>query len=302
MRINHPRLAARIKAITWAPEAADPVAELLAHLEVRELSPRSIKNYKTDLSQLAQHLGTTPMLEATAADLRAWQAWQHRRGVKASTVRRKMSCVRGFYQWAIKTEQIARDPSTNLEAPKIPERLPRHLTDAQTEALLGALERHDSIALQEAAIVQTLYFTGIRAGELRGLDVESWDREGGTLQVIGKGNRERRVPVPPQLAEVLTRHMKEHPTGAGPLFRHWEGGRESYDNILRAVKRAGRRAGIGKVTPHQLRHTFATRLVNRGVPINVIQKLLGHKQISTTTIYANTHLPADIAVQLGGIL
>lgn len=301
MQIQSPRLAARLKGITWAPQS-DPVAELLAHLEVRELSPRSIKNYRTDLAQLAQHLGTTPMLEATAADLRAWQAWQHRRGVKASTIRRKMSCVRGFYAWAVKVGHLDRDPSVNLDAPRVPERLPRHLTDAQTEALLAALKTDTALDRRETAIVKCLYYTGIRAGELVGLDVDRWDREANTLRVIGKGNRERRVPVPPQLAEVLTRHMKEHPTGAGPLFRHWEGGRESYDNILRAVKRAGRRAGIGKVTPHQLRHTFATRLVNRGVPINVIQKLLGHKQISTTTIYANTHLPADIAVQLGGIL
>lgn len=299
--IRSPRLAARLAGITWAPSSMaantpDPaIAQFVAHLEAKRYSPKTVANYRSEL-RLAEEALARPLTTATREHVNAYMATLSRGDYKASTIHKKQACLREFYRWALKHGHVTDDPTLDLEGPRIPERLPIHLTDAQIDQLFAVLHEGSPLAFREAVIVKTLYFTGMRASELVGLTWERINLASGELAVIGKGNKERRIPIPSPLVELLTRYKASHHTGTGRVLLHYGAEKPiTYDTVYRTVREALRRAGLGGMgfTPHKLRHTYATRLVNRGLAIDRIQKLLGHRQISTSQIYAHTQLGAE---------
>lgn len=281
----------------------------LDRLALRGSSKHTLKAYRLDLLQAERALGLQ-LEQANAREVESWLASLARAGAGWATIRRKQAAVRGFFGHLVRVGQLQQDPTLNLEPPKAKDRLPVYMKPDQAASLLEALDsgveadrqqRYQREA-RDAAAVGTLYFTGIRASELLGLDIERVDFAAGELRVIGKGDRERVVPMPKALAVLLQRWLAVRPGDPtrGPLLvTLWPPGqhrRLGPGGLARLFKSALARAGItGRYTPHKMRHTYATRLLaGRKVDITKIQKLLGHRKIDTTMIYAHADLGGDL--------
>lgn len=286
MQIHHPRLAAKVRGVTWAP-TLDHEAEFFAHLTRRNLSPRSHQNYRTALRTL-RNVTRRQLAETTREHIAAWQDDCRARGNCAATIQRQQACLSVFFRWLLEREAIAKDPTIGMERPKIPKRLPVHLSIEQVETLFASLRAGDFYDRRQAAMVKALYYTGMRAGELLGLRVTDWDRSTGAIRVVGKGDKQRALHITPKLEAALADWLEIHPTGRGWLFCALDGGELEYNTFNRAVRQAFDRAKLPReFTAHKLRHSFATHLHQRGVPLEEIQQLLGHEDISTTLIYAH---------------
>lgn len=281
------------------------IDDYLDRLRNKNFSQHTLRCYGLDLRQAQAAVGR-PLLEATHEELEAYVAGLSRKGMKGTTVRRKQASLRGFYNHLLRARLITLDPTGNFEPPKVEDRLPIYLNAAQVQSLLDTLREETSADKRESAIVKCLYYTGMRAGELVGLDIEDVFLDDRELRVFGKGRRERMLPISEALREALALWLTVHPVGKGPLFvsLHTHHRRLSYDSVYKIVKGVISRAGLGnrKFSCHKLRHTFATRLINRKVSIDKIQKLLGHRRIDTTTIYAHTELGSDLRSALENAL
>ena len=261
MQIHSPRLAAKLK-ITMMPEAGpDLEAEFFAHLTRRNLSPRSHQNYRTALRTLRAVTGRQ-LTATTRQDVAAWQDDCRARGNCAATIQRQQACLSVFFRWLLEREAITKDPTIGMERPKIPKRLPIHLSLEQVEQLFAVLRDGDFFDRRQQAMVKALYYTGMRAGELVGLRMTHWDRTTGTIRVVGKGDKERALHVTPKLAAALESWLEVHPTGKGWLFCALDGGKLEYDTFRSAVRQAFDRAKLPReFTAHKLRHSFATHLL-----------------------------------------
>jgi integrase/recombinase XerC len=276
------------------------IDDYLSKLQLRRFSPHTLRAYRSDLAAAQKDLGPLELVPAEV--LEAYIDGLSRRGLKASTVRRKQSSLRRFYQYAIRARACAADPTTGFVPPKMEDRLPVYLNDNQVLQLLAVLGGESPEDVRERAMVLCLYYTGMRAGELAGLDFAHVRLNEGGMRVFGKGRRERELPIHSVLRQALEAWMAIHPVGRGALF---VGLRQPHRRLkygavrliyLRAIERAGL-AGRG-FSCHKMRHTFATRLVRRATSIDKIQKLLGHRRIDTTTIYAHTDVGAELRGQL----
>lgn len=284
---------------------ADLVDDYLNRLAMRNSSPATIRSYSKDLRHCEGVIGK-PLVKATERDLENYMASLHRAGLKATTIRRRQSSLRGFFDHCRRRKAIKVKPSDCLETPKTEERIPVHMSEAQVELLREALRGDTFTQRRDAAIVLSLYFTGMRSGELVGLRVEDVDLSDRHLSVIGKGNRERRLPIADPMARALRLWLEVHPTGEGALFvgARFPHAALEYQGVRKVVADAMKRAGLSarRFTPHKLRHTFATRLLSKKMPIDKIQKLLGHRRIETTTIYAHTALDRGLRDEIGEAL
>lgn len=288
--IQSPRLAARIKGVAWAP---DPIALYLDRLRLRNCSEHTLRNYRAELVQ-AQAAIAKPLTEATARDLDRYMAREGKRGLKAGTVKKKQTVLRSFFKWALRYGHAAADPTIHFDPPKDEHRLAIHLEPGEVAALLTACDGgtpHDRRAM---AIVACLYYAGMRACEVVNLNCEDLRfGEVAELRVFGKGKKERLIPACAALRSAIEAWLDCHPTRTGPVFvRIGSGRRLTYDSVYKIVRSALQRAGLTgrKFSPHKLRHSFATRLVRNNVPIERIQKLLGHASIATTQIYAHSNI------------
>lgn len=283
----------------------DPVSDYLERLRLKNFSQHTLRCYGLDLRQAEAAIGRS-LLKASHGELEAYIAGLTRRGMKGTTVRRKQASLRGFFQHALRQRWIELDPTGNFEPPKVEDRLPIYMNAGQVQSLLEVLQEGSLAQKREAAIVKCLYYTGMRAGELVGMDWEDVFLDDRELRVFGKGRRERMLPISEALQAALRTWLEVHPTRKGPVFVALQSphGRLSYDSVHKIVKAAIGRAGLGNrhFSCHKLRHTFATRLINRKVSIDKIQKLLGHRRIDTTTIYAHTELGADLRTALEAAL
>ncbi|HEY9721388.1 MAG TPA: tyrosine-type recombinase/integrase [Oscillatoriaceae cyanobacterium] len=283
----------------------DLINDYLERLQTKNFSTHTLRCYGLDLRQAELALGK-PLIQASHQELETYIAGLSRKGLKGTTVRRKQASLRGFFNHCIRQRHITVDPTGNFEPPKVEDRLPIYLNASQVQSLLDCLRGETPADLREQAIVKSLYFTGMRAGELVGLDIEDLFLDDRELRVFGKGRRERMLPISEALEQALRAWIAVHPIGKGPLFvsLHNHNRRLSYDSVYKIVKGVIARAGLGnrKFSCHKLRHTFATRLINRKVSIDKIQKLLGHRRIDTTTIYAHTELGSDLRSALESAL
>jgi len=268
------------------------------------LAASSLSSYRRDLTAWAAWLGTRSLLAADRGDVEGWLAAQFHAKSKATSVARRLSTLRRFYRLQLERAAVREDPTARVRAPKRPRRLPKLLSEAQVEALLGAPATESTLGLRDRAMLETLYATGLRVSELVGLRRSQLSIDAGVVRVVGKGSKERLVPLGDEAVEWLQRYFKEaRPALAGEAksehvfltARHAPLTRQAFWSLIKryAIKSAIAPAAL---SPHVLRHAFATHLLNHGADLRVVQLLLGHADITTTTIY--THVARERLKQL----
>jgi integrase/recombinase XerC len=272
-----------------------PVTAFLRHLDVeRNVSPHTLRSYRADLVDFEQHLAAQS-LDPVSADPRAVRGWLadlHRRGLEPASVARKLAALRSFYRFLVRRGVVDRNPARELRGPRLTRTLPGFLPIDEAKSLVEARALGGAMRARDVAILELLYATGLRVSELAGLDVDAVDRDARTVRVLGKGRKERIVPYGAAAARALDAYLNARPATRGPLFTGARGGRLGVRSIRAVVERAGRAVGVARrVTPHTLRHTFATHLLDAGADLRMIQELLGHSRLSTTQRY--THVGAD---------
>ena len=270
------------------------------------LAQASLASYRRDLVAWVAWLDAHAMtpLRATRADVEQWLAEQFGRHAKATSIARRLSSLRRFYRLQAERGAIAEDPTLRVQAPKRPRRLPKSISEAQVEALLAAPDVATELGLRDRAMLEMLYATGLRVSELTGLRLAQLSLDAGVVRVTGKGSKERLVPVGDEAVAWITRYLREvRPALAGgatreEIFLTRRRGPLTRQAFWLLIKRYAARAGIASeaLSPHVLRHAFATHLVNHGADLRVVQLLLGHADITTTTIY--THVARERLKQL----
>ena len=257
------------------------------------LSRNTISAYRADLAQLGDFL-RKDFLAAREADLFAFLAAKKGR---ASSAARRVSTLKRFYQYCVRERRIAADPTLKLEPPKRAPRFPKSLSEADVEALLAAPDTATALGLRDRAMLETLYATGLRVSELVGLKTFQVSLESGVVRVMGKGSKERLVPLGEEAVSWISSYLKERKGNADALFVTSRGGGMTRQAFWHLIRRYGARAIPGKkLSPHVLRHAFATHLINHGADLRVVQLLLGHADISTTQIY--THVARERLKQM----
>ncbi len=219
-----------------------------------------------------------------------------RRGLKPSTVARRLAAVRSFYRFLVRERAVAADPTEDVTSPKRAERLPKVLTAEEVGRLLAQPDPRTPEGLRDRAMLELLYSCGLRVSELVGLDVGDVDLEAELVRVVGKGDRERVVPLGSYAVRAVQAYLqlaRPHLAGRSPaLFVGRSGGRLSRQWVWTLLRRYARQAGIPRaVTPHVLRHSFATHLLEGGADLRSVQELLGHASISTTQVYTHVARP-----------
>ena len=270
------------------------------------LARNTLDGYRRDLTQFGNWLrkerGRDP-LAASHADLLGFLAYQVRRRAKASTTSRELSSLKRFYRYLLRQGRITADPTLNIDAPKLPRTLPKSLTEEDVEKLLAAPRIGEPLGLRDKTMLETLYASGLRVSELVTLKLPQVSQDMGVVRVMGKGSKERLVPLGEEALAWIRRYLKEARPAllAGKvgddLFVTARGGAMTRQAFWHLLKRYAAQAGFGKpVSPHTLRHAFATHLLNHGADLRVVQLLLGHADISTTQIY--THVARERLKQL----
>jgi len=259
------------------------------------LSKNTLSSYRRDLEQLALFLKKTPLERATEVDLFAFLA--ARRG-RSSSAARMLSSLKRFYGWCLRERKIKADPTLKLDPPKRTPRFPKTLSEADVEALLAAPDVKTPLGMRDRTMFEVLYAAGLRVSELVGLKVFEVNLDAGVLRILGKGSKERLVPLGEEAVDWVRRYIKEfRPSllkkkSSDHLFVSARGAGMSRQAFWQNIKRYGARAVPGKhFSPHVLRHAFATHLINHGADLRVVQLLLGHADISTTQIY--THVARE---------
>jgi len=279
------------------PQLVAAIDGFLVELRVeRGLSPLTIGAYRRDLAQFAEYAGAKwrddvqPLLDFIGA--------LQKDGAKGSTQARKSAAVRSFYGFALREGYATRDVPALVDAPKPGTYLPDVLAPDDVERILDAPSDEDPMGIRDRAILELLYACGLRVSELVGLDTDRVDLEGQQVRVIGKGNKERRVPMGDEARERLHRYRigpRQTWTAGKPtpaVFVGQRGRRMTRESVWRLVKRWTLVAGVTeRVSPHTFRHSFATHLLEGGADLRVVQALLGHASISTTQLY--THLTGE---------
>ena len=270
----------------------DPVAGFLRHLSVeKNASPHTLRSYRSDLVEFTRSLDGA-IEGADSRTIRAFLVSLHARGLDAVTVARKLAAVRSFYRFLVRRGVVERNPARETRGPRRAQKLVSFLPIDEATALVDARALGGAARDRDVAILEVLYATGLRVSELTGLDVEAVDRTERTVRVLGKGRKERIVPYGAAAAKALERYLAPRPAARGPLFMNARGGRLTDRSVRNVVRRAARSAGVvRRVTPHTLRHTFATHLLDAGADLRAIQELLGHSRLSTTQRY--THVGTD---------
>ena len=279
----------------------DPVAAWLDHLRVeRGLAANTLAAYERDLAALAAFAEKrkVPLVELSHKQLADFVGSLRERGLSARSQARHVFSIRGFYAFALREGLAAADPTENVRPPRAFRGLPRYLTPPQVDALLAAPGVETAVGLRDRAILEVLYATGLRASELTSLTLEGLDLELGVVRVLGKGSKERLVPLGREAQRWTRRYLDEtrplFARNASPpvVFLSQRGGRLSAMGLWGIVRRHAVTAGVERVlTPHVLRHSFATHLLERGADLRALQAMLGHADISTTQIY--THVSRE---------
>ncbi|MEJ2590566.1 MAG: site-specific tyrosine recombinase XerD [Candidatus Thiodiazotropha sp.] len=272
----------------------------------RGLSRNTLAAYRSDLGRLAAWLGDnrrSGLLRATRSDLLNYLAGLSLQGRKPRSSARLLSCLRQFYQYALREGWLSADPSALIDAPKIGRPLPKSLSESEVEALLEAPELADAEGMRDRTMLEVLYATGLRVSELVGLRPEQVSLNQGVIRVVGKGGKERLVPMGDEAQgwlERFNRGARLELLGGrvcDQLFPTRRGQGMTRQAFWYRIKKHAATAGITRtISPHTLRHAFATHLLNHGADLRVVQLLLGHSDLSTTQIY--THVARERLQQL----
>ena len=258
-------------------------------------SPHTIKGYGSDLRQFAGFLAErgTRLVDVDVHGVRAFLA-SLAGATKKTSAARKLAALKHFFRHAAKLGDRTDDPAATLAAPKRERFLPPHLTVDEMFRVLDGMQAPGPIAARDRALLELLYSTGIRVSELVGLDWEDVDRRGEVVRVLGKGRKERIVPIGEIALERLRRYrefLAAEKIRADAVFVNRRGGRLTTRSVARFVEHYGLRAGAARrVHPHALRHSFATHLLEQGADLRAIQEMLGHASLSTTQRYTHVNL------------
>ena len=275
----------------------EAIEQFCRYLETeRNVSAHTVAAYKSDLGQFAAYLaaqgGAAPG-DVDHLTLRRYLAQLHKALTKSS-IGRKLSALRALFRYLLREGRVEKNPAELVGTPKKEKRLPFHLNIDQVTALVEAPSGSSGLPLRDRAVLETLYSCGIRVSELTGMNVGELDLEGGLARVLGKGGKERIVPVGACAARALAAYLRERgaPGADAPLILNARGGRLSRRSVGRIVDAHMLLiASMRKVSPHTLRHSFATHLLEGGADLRAIQELLGHASLSTTQKY--THVSID---------
>ena len=270
------------------------------------LSRNTLDSYRLDLKQFANWLNAgqkKALLAASHADLLAYLAHRVAGKAKATSTSRLLSSLKRFYQFELRQGRIAADPTVNIDTPKLPRSLPKTLTEADVEKLLAAPNVDDPLGLRDRTMLETLYAGGLRVSELVTLKVAQVSQDMGVVRIVGKGAKERLVPLGEEALAWITRYLKEarprilDKRTADAMFVTRRGAAMARQSFWHLIRRYAVVAGLDQpISPHTLRHAFATHLLNHGADLRVVQLLLGHSDISTTQIY--THVARERLKQL----
>jgi integrase/recombinase XerD len=288
-------------------EISAAISSFLTHVKVEKgLSPNTVTAYRLDLAKfnLFAQKREVSLAGVTRDDLVDFLAALYRQNLESKSVARNLVTLRNFFRFAQTNELITDDPSINLESPKIRRSLPGYLRLEDVERLLQQPDAKTALGLRDRAMLEVLYSTGLRVSELTSLRVGDLDTKVGCVRCIGKGDKERLVPVGKKALATVERYLKDGraellakapvvPT----LFLNRRGRGLSRVGVWKILSAYGRRAGLRvALTPHMLRHSFATHLLERGADLRSVQLMLGHADISTTQIY--THVVEERLKQI----
>lgn len=280
----------------------DLVSAFLNYISVeRGLSNNTIISYKEDLGIFIEFLkskGIENILKIKRDDVSAFLLSQRDKGISASSVSRRLAAIKSFYRFLLRERIILEDPTSLVDSPKLWKKIPETLSLNEVESLLSSPSGNDMQAIRDKAILETLYATGMRVSEASNLKLSNINLQVGFLRCIGKGNKERVVPLGKKAAASIKKYIHESRTGllnekeSDFIFLNRFGERLSRQSIWKMIKHYAKEAQIKKsIKPHILRHSFATHLLERGADLRSVQEMLGHANISTTQIY--THINKD---------
>ncbi len=273
----------------------------------RGLSENTLGAYRADLHALCKRLASrdVPLVNASRADLLDYIAWRVEQGAKPRSTARQLSSFRRFFRYLVREGVLREDPTAQIAMPKVGRALPQSLTEAEVVALLGAPDISDPLGHRDRTMLEVLYATGLRVSELITLRISQINLNQGVLRIVGKGDRERLIPLGDEAQswirefikgarmEILLDRQTEY------LFPTRRGERMTRQAFWHIIKRYAAKADINKkLSPHTLRHAFATHLLNHGADLRVVQLLLGHSDLSTTQIY--THVARERMKELHG--
>lgn len=283
-----------------APLSAEDERAIARYVEnlwlERGLAKQTLAAYRIDLELLAHWLAKrgSPLLAARRGELLEHLAWRIGQGYQARSTARFLSCARGFYRHALRLCLIEEDPTLDIAMPKLGRSLPKSLSESDVEALLGAPDTEDSLGMRDRCMLEVLYACGLRVTELVSLRLDQVNLRQGVVRVTGKGSKERLVPLGEEALNWLDQYLKAARPAllkgqpSDVLFPSKQAREMTRQTFWHRIKLHAEQAGIrAELSPHTLRHAFATHLLNHGADLRVVQMLLGHSDLSTTQIYTH---------------
>lgn len=269
------------------------IEKFLRYLEIeKNYSPHTLLNYKMDLEDFQAFLKETPIESADYLTLRKYLAILKEKNLQSRSVARKLSCLRSFFKFLCRDGYLKANPALSLASQKLNKHLPSFLTEEETGRLIDTVMPKDWRGLRDKAILETFYSTGVRISELVGLNIDDMDFISGVAKVRGKGKKERLVPIGEHAIRAIREYLSAREKQSSVLFVNKNGTRLSTRGTRGVVHKYIQLAALNrKVSPHTLRHSFATHLLDRGADLRSVQELLGHANLSTTQIY--THLTTE---------
>jgi integrase/recombinase XerC len=261
----------------------------------RHASPHTRRAYLADVRQCLDAVPAPTLAAVRAPELRHWLRTLDAGGAERTSIARKLSAVRAFFRFCVRTGRLAADPTVGIASPRTRRKLPVHLSLDETDRLLAAPDGDRLLGLRDRAMLELLYSSGLRVSELVGLDWPDVDEAAATVRVLGKGRKERIVPVGrPALTALAAYRTACAAAGVarrdGAVFRNARGGRLTTRSVARRLAAAVAASGVQPASPHALRHTFATHLLGGGADLRAIQEMLGHASLSTTQRYTHVDL------------
>ena len=261
----------------------------------KNASSHTLKNYAIDLREFTKAVGDKPIADVTYLDIRTFLALLKNRNYSKSSIARKLACLRSFFKCLVRENVLKSNPALEISTPKREKRLPKFLDPTEVTSLLEAPPKNTWEGKRDRAILETLYSSGLRVSELVGLNYDDVDFFSGLLRVRGKGKKERIVPIGEIAARAIQDYLAHKPARTGestaskkPLYLNRSGGRLTDRSVRRMMIKYARHIALKKeISPHTLRHSFATHMLDRGADLRSVQELLGHENLSTTQIYTH---------------
>jgi len=274
-------------------QTSDPAVEGFLALATARLAPRTVEAYRRDLGHLSEWLGRSPA-DASADDLAAYVAQLRADGLAATTIARRLAAVRSFFRHQVLLGARTDNPAATVELPKRRRTLPRTLSPAEVERLLDAAAGTTPRALRDRALTELLYGAGLRVSEAVALDRQAVDLENRLVRCLGKGNKERVVPIGREAVDALRRYLARgrpflERLNRPELFLNAHGGALTRAGVFLILRRLAAKAGLEpqRIHPHLLRHSFATHLLEGGADLRAVQEMLGHADLATTELYTH---------------